>query len=136
MRLFDDIIGELERLIGVKADQGRVKALPYLPGASWPASDDGNIILQSEVGVELGNPRDASVSFTAWTGTPSLVRGDTLSVVGPDLADTAEKRLPFGKVVLVEGTGFSLYRCHEEDDRGDGPRLRQLRLSKRVQRGG
>ena len=120
MRLFDDIIGELRELVGNEQARGRTKALPIHAGTNWPPAGNRNIILQSEVGVELGNPRDESVSFLAWTEQPSLVRGNAIFLIGPDLGEAETERLPFGKVVLVRVSGFdegNAYERHNEMER-------------------
>ncbi|MBW1815144.1 MAG: hypothetical protein JRJ39_16260 [Deltaproteobacteria bacterium] len=113
MYLFDDIIKELRDLISQKVKKGLVRQLKYTQDLTWPEADSRNIILQSDVGMELGHPQDEAVSFIQWTQTDSLVRNDVISLIGPDLAESVKNRIPFGKIVFVGVEGFDENNCYD-----------------------
>ena len=64
MQLFDSLIKEVRDYILRNRDQGRVKELMLQDAVSWPEAGKRDIVLRSDTGVELGNPKDESVSFT------------------------------------------------------------------------
>lgn len=113
MHLFDDIIKELKKLINQKAEKGRVRQLEYTQDLAWPKAGNRDIILQSEVGIELGHPRDEALSFIQWTPTVSLVKNDAISLIGPDLIESRKNRIPFGKILFVGVEGFDENNCYD-----------------------
>ena len=113
MHLFDDIIKELKELINQKTEKGWVRQLDYIPDLTWPKAGQRNIILQSDVGIELGHPRDEALSFIQWTHTASLVKNNGISLIGPDLIESEKDRIPFGKIVFVGVEGFDENNCYD-----------------------
>lgn len=77
-----------------------------VPHARWPQGMNGNVVLTSDMAVELGNPRDGSVAALVWTEDRDAVNEGAITLVGPDLAQCAGQSLPFGKIVLVKTSGF------------------------------
>jgi len=61
------------------------------------------IILRSDTFAELGNPEAGSCALVLWTDDPALVRDGTITVIGPDIPESAGASLPFGQVLLVGG---------------------------------
>jgi len=90
-----------------------------LPAKLWPAGGPRNIVLGDDVGAELGNPQDTSLACVLWSDDIKAINDGSITLVGPDLAESAGKTLPFGKVVLVGVEGFNednIYeRCMELD---------------------
>jgi len=113
MQLFDEIILELTTQIDSKKKAGLVSTLEYIPELDWPEGGTGNIILQSDTGLELGNPKDESVSFIAWTGKKLSVEANSIKLIGPDVFEARETRLPFGKIVLLNANGFNEENCYD-----------------------
>ena len=74
---------------------------------AWPQGGDRNLVLGSDVGIELGHPRDESLSFVLWSENSGDVKNGLVSLAGPDLGESGLKSLPFGKVVLLGGSGFN-----------------------------
>src|SRR4030042_668699 len=64
------------------------------------------IILRGDTFVELGNPDRGSCAFLLWTDNPSLVRDGKITLIGPDIQESAGASLPFGQVLLVGGIGL------------------------------
>ena len=76
-------------------------------GCPWPACGRNNIVLAQDTGVELGNPRQESLSLILWTDMPSRISDGRITVIGPDLQDARGKSLPFAKIVIAAVHGFN-----------------------------
>jgi CO dehydrogenase/acetyl-CoA synthase beta subunit len=61
------------------------------------------IVLRGDTFVELGNPQAGSCAALLWTGRPSLIRDGRITVLGPDIPESAEASLPFGQILMVGG---------------------------------
>ncbi len=85
--------GELQRLDG--------NALPL-----WPAAGQRSLVIGQDIAVELGHPDDGSVAFLVWSESTDVDRGGRTLLVGPDLPAAGGRRLPFAKVVMIQGRGF------------------------------
>ncbi|MCD6569963.1 MAG: hypothetical protein J7L53_04605, partial [Deltaproteobacteria bacterium] len=108
MELFDKAIKDIRVYMQGKSDEGRVCEIQHTSiNAGWPSGGGRNIVLSEDVGVELGNPREESVSFVVWTESPKEVKDGIISLIGPDLQISKGKSLPFGKVVIAGGKGFN-----------------------------
>ena len=110
MNLFDDTIMQLRTFL--KEKEGNLRTV-QAPRAEWPAGEKGNIVLGTDTGVELGNPRDESASFMVWTEKAGGVRDGAVHIIGPDLPESAGKRLPFGKAVILGVNGMNEENCYE-----------------------
>jgi acetyl-CoA synthase len=73
-----------------------------LPVKVGPGAGSG-IILRDETYVELGNPEAGSSSFILFTDKPELVKDGRISVIGPDIRESAGKSLSFGQVLMIGG---------------------------------
>jgi CO dehydrogenase/acetyl-CoA synthase beta subunit len=122
MQLFHDIIQEVRTFMQKPRTPHPLRELQSGSEFPWPEAGPRDIILQSDTGVELGNPKDESISFLAWTNELSLVRDGMISILGPDVGETNAGRLPFGRVVLIGGTGFDEENCYT--------RFREMDLSR------
>lgn len=74
-----------------------------LPVRVGPSAGSG-LVLRSETFVELGNPDVGSCAFLLWTDNPALLRDGRITVIGPDITESAGASLPFGQVLMVGGT--------------------------------
>ena len=84
------------------------KTLPLRVG---PKAHQG-VILRSDTYLELGNPLAGSCAFVLWTDNPSLVGDGRISLLGPDIPESAHESLPFAQVLIVGGDGLT-DRDHE-----------------------
>lgn len=113
MNIFDDLIEDIQKL-----RQGKpMQVSGGKPGNDYPPAPENNLILGQDTAMELGNPKDASASFLMWTEKPELVENRRISLLGPDISETQNTRLPFGKVVILQGSGFTeenAYDRHRE----------------------
>ncbi|HPA70961.1 MAG TPA: hypothetical protein PKY31_01745 [Spirochaetota bacterium] len=111
MNLFDDTIQQLRSFLDEKKASGGLRTMKASP-ANWPAGEKGNIVLGTDTGVELGNPRDESASFMVWTEKAGDVRDGAVHVVGPDIPESMGKALPFGKAVILGVEGMDEENCY------------------------
>jgi CO dehydrogenase/acetyl-CoA synthase beta subunit len=113
MRLFEEIIGELRSFQEAFQRDSTFREYRADSGSVWPQSGRGSIVMKSDTAVELGSPKDESVSFLMWTEDASLVKDGVISLIGPELAESAQRHLPFGKVVILGVNGFNEENCYE-----------------------
>jgi len=113
VKLFEDIITDLRSWI----EDMKASSTDFTEGAAahvtWPAGERGNIVLQNDTAVELGNPRDESASFLVWTDNGDLVRDGMFTCIGPEISSYSSNRLPLGKTVILAVTGFTEDNCYE-----------------------
>ena len=76
-------------------------------GCAWPAGGEKNIVLAQDTGVELGNPRQESLSLILWAEGMSRIKDGRITVIGPDLSESLGKSLPFAKIVMAAVHGFN-----------------------------
>lgn len=106
--MFDRQHNEITRYLARRSAAGKVREYRHDGGnrLPWPTDEHRNMVMAGDTAVELGNPKDASVSFLYWLEDPGPLQSGRISVVGPDIAAADGMRLPFGKVVIVGGLGF------------------------------
>lgn len=112
MNLFDDIINEVRDFLLCKKDVIISKEIDYNL-VSWPKAKGKNLVLASDMAVELGNPRQESVAFMIWTQNPDLVKNGVYHLIGPDLPNAKGQSLPFGKVVMLKVSEMDENNCYK-----------------------
>jgi CO dehydrogenase/acetyl-CoA synthase beta subunit len=113
MKLFEDIIRELRTWMERMKASGNDYTEHKVGRLPWPEGERGNIVMQTDTAIELGNPRDESVSFLVWTPVSDLVRDGVSTFIGPEVSSLPDANLPFGKVVLLGVDGFTEDNCYE-----------------------
>lgn len=111
MGLFDETISSLNDWIDAKNSAGAVRQRQVLP-STWP--QEKSMILQSDMGMELGNPIKGSLSLLLWAGGDSAVTPDEILLVGPDLPEAGAPALPLARIVLVQGDFADEYESYRE----------------------
>ena len=106
MKIFNDIIKEIDGYKAAKRQPGGYRALPAADYPAWPGAGNRDIILMPDLAVEFGSPETASVSFGVWTGDAALVTDEQITLIGPDVTETSKKQNPFGKIVIAGVQGF------------------------------
>ncbi len=113
MKLFEEVIHDLRIWMdGMKASPRGFHETAAIC-RPWPAGERGNIVLMNDTAIELGNPRDESVSFLVWTDDPAAVRDGVVTRIGPDVKDYAGASLPLGKAVILGVDGFNEDNCYD-----------------------
>ena len=113
MTFFDDLIKEIREFIEHLNNKGQTRTFHERNVTPWASGGKRNIVLKSDMGVELGNPSDESTSFLVCTNHVDLVRDGVIRLEGPDIGECKNRHLPFGKIVLVGGRGFHEENCCE-----------------------
>ncbi|MGQ9571887.1 MAG: carbon monoxide dehydrogenase [Dehalococcoidia bacterium] len=122
MAIFDAYLEEVhryvERLRGkcgllkeTDCPKDAAEILKGLPVRVGPRASTG-IIFREDTFVELGSPDTASCAFLLWTDNPALIRDGRITLVGPDIAESEGRSLPFAQVLMVAGS--SLEEEHQE----------------------
>lgn len=139
MGMFNGTIDSIREYLQEKDGRGLIRTFYSDQSAMWPERE--SIVLKEEVGVELGNPDRASLSFSLWLEEKGKVRDGTLSIIGPELDESMGKSLPFACVFIIEGHGFNeenSYQRYRElkellyDTHPEGYMLRALPQRQRI----
>ena len=111
--MLESYLQELRNYVARKSRLHGVTEFSYNKDFIWPAGNGRNVILKQDTAVEMGNPREESVSFVLWVNDPLLVRDGTITIVGPDIGKKPGMSLSFGKVVMVGVNGFNKDNSYE-----------------------
>jgi CO dehydrogenase/acetyl-CoA synthase beta subunit len=106
MKIFNQIIDDIATYKHQKQKSALYREFPAKTAMAWPEAGKRDIILMPDLAMELGSPGTASVSFMVWTGDGSRINDQRITLIGPDLTETSEKHIPFGKIVMAEVEGF------------------------------
>jgi CO dehydrogenase/acetyl-CoA synthase beta subunit len=116
LAIFDAYLEQVHRYVGeMRAKYGPLQemecpraageALKGLPVRVGFGASTG-IIFKEDTFVELGNPKTASCAFVLWTDKPTLVRDGRITLVGPDIAESQGRSLPFAQVLILGGSAL------------------------------
>jgi len=107
MGILDASIGQITDFISRRCQGRPVAAFHYDgTGCPWQAGGKKNIVLAQDTGIELGNPRQESLSLILWAEEHVHIQDGRITVIGPDLPDAQGKSLPFAKIVMAAVHGF------------------------------
>ena len=112
MNLFDESIADLRNFIESKKSAD-CREFKIAVSPDWPAAGKGNVVLGPDTAIELGNPRDESASYMLWSDSADKINDGRITLIGPDLDESENKNLPFGKVVLLGLSGINEDNCYE-----------------------
>jgi len=108
--LFDDTIRSLKDWLaapGQAAQARRFRPAP-LPSLDLAAGGRSSFILGQDTHLELGHPAAGSCSAALATPDPRLVEDGLVTLIGPEIRETSETRLPFAQIVLAALEGENL----------------------------
>ncbi len=117
MKLFEEVIGELRSWSDTMKGSPHGYKERMAISRPWPAGERGNIVMQCDTAVELGNPRDGSASFLLWTEDRDLVRDGIFTLIGPDVSGAAGVSFPLGKALILAVDGFTEENCYDRHRR-------------------
>ena len=100
-QLFEERIREVLAYVETLRARNVVQVVRSAAVPAWPPGKKGNVVLQADTAVEMGNPQDESIAFHAWTANLGLVRDEYITLVGPDIGESVGRHLPFGKAVFL-----------------------------------
>ncbi len=108
MDLFDDTIEEIKAWFEAKSKSGQSRRFFLPPGTTSPVlSDDrsdrrnGRIVLKEDTRVELGHPSLGSCSATLATHRSDLVSDGGITLIGPEIFEAQDPRLPFAQIIMA-----------------------------------
>jgi CO dehydrogenase/acetyl-CoA synthase beta subunit len=109
MDLFDDIIIEIKNWFDLreKVDQSRCHRIsvsetyPFISDDSPDSGGQGRIVLKEDTQVELGHPSLGSCAATLATHRLELVSDGCITLVGPEISESQEPRLPFAQIIIA-----------------------------------
>jgi len=107
MGLFDQQYKEIGAYLERKHTDGMISVRSPQEKTHWPTSEMNNLVLEQDTTVELGNPDDGSISFMLWDNTSPQEPEKQIQIIGPDLPELKGKKVPFGKIILIHGEGFT-----------------------------
>jgi CO dehydrogenase/acetyl-CoA synthase beta subunit len=113
MSVFDLYVGKVAEYVeGLRAKGREVRTFQAplsfarlgqtLPFRVGPGANPG-IILRGDTSVELGNPEAGSSSLFLLTDSPSVLNDGRITLIGPDIPESANASLPFGQVLMLGG---------------------------------
>ena len=113
MTVFDLYVGKVAAYVeGLRAKGRQIRTFqaPWpaarlsqkLPFRVGPGANPG-IILRGDTSVELGNPEVGSASLFLLTDAPATLNDGRITLIGPDIPESASASLPFGQVLLLGG---------------------------------
>jgi CO dehydrogenase/acetyl-CoA synthase beta subunit len=113
MKLFDGLFKEIREFIEHRNREGQTRIFHARDSISWASAGKRDIVLNPDMGVELGSPSHESTSFFLWTNNFDLVQDGIITLDGPDIWECDNRYMPFGKIVFIGGKGFDEENCYE-----------------------
>jgi CO dehydrogenase/acetyl-CoA synthase beta subunit len=107
MGLFDQQYDQIKGFLNQKIPEGQVSEFFHREKLTWQNEKHRNLVLGPDTAVELGNPKDASTSFLIWINNPGRVKNGRMTLIGPDLPLLNNRKVSFGKIVIVGGDDFN-----------------------------
>ncbi len=113
MTVFDLYVGKVAGYVECLRAKGRevrtfqapvssARLSQKLPFRVGPGANPG-IILRGDTRVELGNPEVGSASLMLLTDSPATLKDGRITLIGPDIPESAGASLPFGQVLMLGG---------------------------------
>lgn len=111
MGLFDDPLNKLSSYLENVRGGGTLREYEYNRFAAW--SEKNSLVLQDNTAIELGSS-GTSLFMIMWTDKPGLLRPNRISLIGPDITEADQPRIPFAKIVLVRGRFDDQYESYRD----------------------
>lgn len=78
--------------------------------SSWPR--ETSLVMQADTGLELGGA-EGSLFMILWTEQDGVISPGQVSLVGPDINETKNIKLPFAQVIMVYGDFQDEYETYQ-----------------------
>lgn len=113
MGLFDLPLATIRAFKERRLADRSLRAFSRVPADSWRSGPE--VILRDQTHLELGNPRETSLSLLLWTDHQNAdATTDQVYLVGPDLGEAPRPSLPFAQVIIVTGTFEDAYESYRQ----------------------
>lgn len=109
MDILDDCIKEIREWFRQKEDAGKARRFEANISAVSPQPNEesgrngkaSKIIFKEDMQLELGHPSAGSCAAALATHNSSLIEDGRITLVGPDVGETDQERLPFAQIALA-----------------------------------
>lgn len=108
MELFKRQYHDIRNFLARNRSEGKLSQVTRPSGVLWPRGTSRNLVLGKDTAVELGNPKSASTSYLLCIDNPDELENGRISIVGPDVSHAEKAKLPFGKIVILGGSDFTV----------------------------
>ncbi len=98
MKIYDGIIKETKKLLS----KSSCKTYTYGSSNLWDKTNKNEVILKSDVSVELSSNTLKGASYVMFTTSSDVEVKDEVVVIGKDISQLQSKSVPFGKVVVIK----------------------------------
>lgn len=110
MGLFREPLQQILSYCEANRAGGKVREFAYNRFMAWP--EKRSLVLQEDTVVELGSA-SGSLFLILWTGERSAaLEHGRISLVGPDLGEVDEARIPFTQIILIRGQFADEYETY------------------------
>lgn len=89
-----------KRVLFSLSDTAGIKSL-LTPGTGRKSGS--SIVLKCDTFLELGNPAAGSCAITLYTDKPEILQDGRITLIGPDVKESATNVLPFGQIIMAGG---------------------------------
>lgn len=109
--MFDEQLNDVRAAMQEWRDSGAMREISRASREPWPLGS--SLVLEEDSGLEIGNPRIASISMLLWSEGGGVESG-RVSLVGPDLAEEGEPSRPFARVLIASGEFADEYDSYRD----------------------
>ena len=123
MDIFDDTIMEIRNWFDEKTNSGQARLYQFqsvkiqderIHERSGRDKNATGIILKEDTHIELGHPSVGSCCATLATHDTDLVHDGRITLVGPDISESKDERLPFSQIIIASIKGESAKEASPE----------------------
>lgn len=107
MKIFAPCIENLRQYMSDPKTSGPIRQMHHNQRVSWPAGNGRNVVLISDMAIEVGGPKVESFAFTLCVNDEVTVRDGMITLIGPEIVRQSPQVLPFGKLVIAKIRGLS-----------------------------
>lgn len=103
MRVYD---GKIDKTLSLLSAL-ELREYGFDASVSWPQLDSSELILGSDIGLELGATNLAGAAYTMVTSNDGLVSKDQIKVIGEDIEGLMGQSVSFAKIVILKIKGLT-----------------------------
>lgn len=111
MALFIAQVESVQRFVDRQKRLGTVRILTSNRDRPWPA--ESTLVLEEEMGLELGNPRDGSLHCLLVAPRP-FSGADGVLLIGPEIGELGGRSAPLAQIITVAGDFADEYAGYRE----------------------
>jgi len=124
MDVFEHYFDDVRKTLASANLRDRTSISYFDPEITCSKGRSGEIILSSDMAIELGHPQTESLAFLMWSNSPDKVSDGRITIIGPELRELAYGKAPFGKIILMGTHGFTEENAYDRFQELDMIRIR------------